>query len=146
MPICSFANLLLGAGVPTISPVYLPSREGTTRALAFALVAGVAEDVAGVLEAAGCVSPLLRLAVEHALHAKARIAPVAIRSTKGLSIGVDDKMGERRDVDADHRSCAIDCPVVFLCHLLRARIARVRPSSVIGYILPPAICRMTEID
>ena len=97
MPICSFANLLPAAGVPTISPVYLPSREGTTRALAFAPVAGVAEEVAGVLEAAGCASPVLRLAVEHALHAKARITTVAIRSTKGLSIGVDDKVVVRRD-------------------------------------------------
>jgi len=83
MPICSFANLLFAAGVLIISPVYLPSRDGTTRALLLvaAVRAGVAADVAaGTLDALdGADSPLLRPAVEHPVQTNAIEARVAIR-------------------------------------------------------------------
>ncbi|MBA3254233.1 MAG: hypothetical protein M3496_06945 [Pseudomonadota bacterium] len=54
--------------MPTISPVYLPSRDGTTRALLFAAVpdagAGVLDADAGVVDVDCGASALPRPAVE----------------------------------------------------------------------------------
>lgn len=87
MPIFSFANLLLGAGLPTISPVYLPSIDLAFVVLFVAADAGLAAAGAGVGFAAtgagpgagaaalGCASGAL-LVLEHALKSAARARAV----------------------------------------------------------------------
>src|SRR5207253_3973040 len=86
MPIASFENLLLRAGVPTISPSKLPSRDLTTRvgpnllgapaAVAVLLLAEVVDAAAGaVLAGAGAApeEPLCDVAqAPSAAHAETR--------------------------------------------------------------------------